>query len=159
MTGVEEGLLPHSNSFEDPDALEEILRLAYVGITRARERLYLTRARMRSSWGAPVSNPPSRFLAEIPPEVLDLRGEEGSGGAGTAPRTAPWRSGARPAGRGGAAVEVVSLTPGDRVSHPKFGLGTVVTASGQGDRAEASIDFDVEGTKRLLLRYAPVAKV
>ncbi len=159
LAGMEDAVFPHSRSLADPRELEEERRLAYVGITRARERLYLTRARMRSSWGAPMSNPPSRFLAEIPPEVLDLRGEEGSGGAGTAPRTAPWRSGARPAGRGGAAVEVVSLTPGDRVSHPKFGLGTVVTASGQGDRAEASIDFDVEGTKRLLLRYAPVAKV
>ncbi|MFI0432333.1 MAG: 3'-5' exonuclease, partial [Candidatus Nanopelagicales bacterium] len=159
LTGMEDSVFPHARSLGDPRELEEERRLAYVGITRARERLYLTRARMRSSWGAPMSNPPSRFLSEIPAEVLEVQGEPDGAASGSAPRTAPWRSAAGPArGAPGARVDVVALNPGDRVSHPKFGLGTVVTTSGQGDRAEASIDFDIEGTKRLLLRYAPVAK-
>lgn len=163
LTGMEDGVFPHMRSLGDPTELQEERRLAYVGVTRARERLYLTRAVMRSAWGAPAFNPPSRFLAEIPEEVLDWRRLEpvgrspSSGGYGSSPSTssAALRLGDRVVGTG----PVVSLDPGDRVNHPKFGLGTVVTTSGAGDKAEATIDFGSAGVKRLLLRYAPVEKL
>lgn len=163
LTGMEDGVFPHMRSLGDPAELQEERRLAYVGVTRARERLYLTRAVMRSAWGAPAFNPASRFLAEIPEEVLEWRRLEpvgrspSSGGYGSSPSTssAALRLGDRVVGTG----PVVALDPGDRVNHPKFGLGTVVTTSGAGDKAEATIDFGSAGVKRLLLRYAPVEKL
>ncbi|MEI8261503.1 MAG: DNA helicase PcrA [Actinomycetes bacterium] len=163
LTGMEEGVFPHSRSLGDPHELEEERRLAYVGITRAREQLYLTRAVMRSAWGAPAFNAQSRFLDELPPESLDWRREEpvgrsiSSGGYGSSPSTgsAALRLGDRVVGAGPA----IDLAVGDKVTHQKFGLGTVVETSGSGDKAQASIDFGSAGVKRLLLRYAPVEKL
>lgn len=110
---------------------------------------------MRSSWGAPMTNPPSRFLSELPAEVVDVRGEGAtSQGRVTVTQSMPSRKSV-----GESSGEVLALDPGDRVLHPTFGLGTVVTTRGTGDRAEASIDFGSAGTKRLLLRYAPVEKL
>ncbi|MCB0915412.1 MAG: DNA helicase PcrA [Actinobacteria bacterium] len=157
LTGMEDGVFPHSRSLGDPRELEEERRLAYVGITRARERLYLTRARMRAAWGSPISNPPSRFLAELPDEVVDHRGEPADASASYTSSTFPGTGSRSDRTSPGAAV--LNLTPGERVVHPSFGLGTVVTTRGVGDRAEASIDFGSEGTKRLLLRYAPVSRL
>lgn len=163
LTGMEDAVFPHARSLGDPAELEEERRLAYVGITRARQRLYLTRAAMRASWGAPMANPPSRFLTEIPGEIVEQRGQEPAGGMGQATWGSPasGRSARTSARQGDTAgvKQVVSLTPGDKVLHPTFGLGTVVTTSGVGDKAQASIDFGSEGTKRLLLRYAPVEKL
>jgi DNA helicase II / ATP-dependent DNA helicase PcrA len=166
LTGMEDAVFPHARSLGDPHELEEERRLAYVGITRARERLYLTRAAMRSSWGSPMVNPPSRFLTEIPAGIVEERGQVVPSGAAahstrwdSAPRNA---SSARTPARPTVAApsgEIVHLAPGDKVLHPAFGLGTVVTTSGVGDKAQASIDFGSEGTKRLLLRYAPVEKI
>lgn len=164
LTGMEDGVFPHMRSLGNPRDLEEERRLAYVGITRARQRLYVTRSVMRSAWGAPAFNPPSRFLEEIPPEVIDWRREEPvgrsplAGGYGSSPSSssAALRLGDRVVGGGG---PVVSLTSGERVTHQKFGLGTVVSTSGSGDKAEATIDFGSAGVKRLLLRYAPVEKL
>ena len=155
LTGMEDSVFPHSRSLGDPNELAEERRLAYVGITRARQRLYLTRARMRSSWGAPMSNPPSRFLSELPEAVTEVRGatEQPELFASTTSG-----SGSRSGGSAGGGA-VPSLSPGDRVLHPTFGMGTVVTTRGSGERAEASIDFGSAGTKRLLLRYAPVEKL
>jgi DNA helicase-2/ATP-dependent DNA helicase PcrA len=160
LTGMEEGVFPHARSLDDPGELAEERRLAYVGITRAKQRLYLTSAAVRSAWGAPAQNPPSRFLEEVPPHLLDLRRTWsdarsaavtwGSGPAGASARSAPG-AGQRPA--------LSNLTAGDRVLHEKFGMGTVVSVSGSGDRAQAAIDFGSEGIKRLLLRYAPVEKL
>ena len=163
LTGMEDGVFPHVRSLGDPRELEEERRLAYVGITRARERLYLSRAVTRSAWGAPAFNPPSRFWDEIPENVLQWRREEAvgraiaAGGYGSAPSSssAALRLGDRVVGTG----PVASLDPGDRVTHQKFGLGTVVSTSGAGDKAEATIDFGSAGVKRLLLRYAPVEKL
>ena len=163
LTGMEDGVFPHLRSLGDPKELEEERRLAYVGITRARERLYVTRAIMRSAWGSPAYNPPSRFLDELPTHTVawEREGEVGTpigaGGYGSAPASssAALRLGDRIVGTG----PVVSLAPGDRVTHAKFGLGTVVTTSGSGDKADATIDFGAIGTKRLLLRYAPVEKL
>ena len=163
LTGMEDGVFPHMRSLGDPRELAEERRLAYVGITRARQRLYVTRAVMRSAWGAPAFNPPSRFLEEIPDEVIDWRREEPvgrsplSGGYGSSPSSssAALRLGDRIVGGG----PVVSLAAGERVTHQKFGLGTVVSVSGSADKAEATIDFGSAGVKRLLLRYAPVEKL
>ncbi len=168
LTGMEDGVFPHMRSLGDARELEEERRLAYVGITRARERLYLSRAITRSAWGSPAFNPPSRFLEEIPESVLEWRREEPigggsgggvghSGGYGSSPASssAALRLGDRVIGTG----PVTSLSVGDRVTHQKFGLGTVVTTSGVGDKAEATIDFGSVGVKRLLLRYAPVEKL
>ena len=159
LTGMEEGIFPHARTF-DTDELPEERRLAYVGITRAMERLYLTRALSRSAWGAPESHPPSRFLAEIPENLIhwERTGEQAQ--VSTTTWRSPSRGGSVGSGansRGGKAV--VALDPGDRVIHDKFGMGTVVAVSGSGDRAEASVDFGSTGTKRLLLRYAPVEKL
>ena len=156
---MEEGIFPHARTF-DTDELPEERRLAYVGITRAMERLYLTRALSRSAWGAPESHPPSRFLAEIPENLIhwERTGEQAQ------VSTTTWRSPSRGGSAGSGANSrtgkaVVALDPGDRVIHDKFGMGTVVAVSGSGDRAEASVDFGSTGTKRLLLRYAPVEKL
>ena len=169
LTGLEDGVFPHMRSLGDTRELEEERRLAYVGITRARQRLYLSRAIVRSAWGAPSFNPPSRFLDEVPAELIDWKREDpvasggfsaqraSTGGFGSAPSlvAAATRPGARSPGN----REVVSLSAGDRVTHDKFGLGTVVSTSGMGEKSEATIDFGAEGTKRLLLRYAPVEKL
>jgi DNA helicase-2/ATP-dependent DNA helicase PcrA len=163
LTGMEDGVFPHVRSLGDPQELQEERRLAYVGITRARRRLYLTRSVVRSAWGAPSFNPPSRFLDEIPEEVIDWRRAEpvsrpiSAGGFGSAPSSSAvaLRQGDRAVGLG----PVISVKPGDRVTHGKFGLGTVVTTSGVGDRADATIDFGSAGVKRLLLSYAPVEKL
>ena len=163
LTGMEDGVFPHMRSLGDAKELEEERRLAYVGITRARERLYLSRSVMRSAWGSPAFNPASRFLDEIPSECLDWRREEpvgrapSAGGLGAAPatRSAALRLGDRLVGGG----PVISLSPGDRVTHERFGLGTVVSTAGSGEKADATIDFGTAGVKRLLLRYAPVEKL
>ena len=169
LTGMEDGVFPHMRSLGDSNELEEERRLAYVGLTRARQRLYLSRSVVRSAWGTPSWNPPSRFLEEIPTELLDVRREEpvrassqnwssgSSASFGNAPSTRAAAS--RPAARTSGTKPVISLEPGERVTHDTFGLGTVVTVTGQGERAEATIDFGAAGTKRLLLRYAPVEKL
>jgi DNA helicase-2/ATP-dependent DNA helicase PcrA len=112
----------------------------------------------RSAWGAPQANPASRFLEEIPTELLDWRRTAGAAAAApTAPSLASAAS--RPTAKSPGNRVVVSLTPGDRVTHDTFGLGTVVSTAGVAERAEATIDFGASGTKRLLLRYAPVEKL
>ena len=163
LTGMEDGVFPHIRSLGDPSELAEERRLAYVGLTRARQRLYVSRSVSRSAWGTPAYNPPSRFLSEIPEEFVEWRREEpvsqpiGAGGFGSAPASssAAVKLGDRVVGKG----PVVSLEPGDRVTHSKFGLGTVVSTAGSGDKSDATIDFGSAGTKRLLLRYAPVEKL
>ena len=160
LTGLEDGVFPHLRSLGDSAELEEERRLAYVGITRARSRLYLSRAVVRSSWGAPSYNPPSRFLDEIPEELLDWRRIET---VRTEPAQAAVARSIAAAGRRAAGPglrPVISLSPGDRVNHDTFGLGVVTTTNGSGDHAEATIDFGAEvGSKRLLLRYAPVERL
>ena len=159
LTGLEDGTFPHMRSLGDNDELSEERRLAYVGITRARQRLYLSRAAVRSSWGQPQYNPASRFLAEIPAALVQWRRElaAGSMGYGNAPAVA--RLASRPGVRSPGNREVVHLEPGDKVTHDTFGLGTVTAVEGTGDKTVAHVDFRGEGAKRLLLRYAPVEKL
>jgi DNA helicase-2/ATP-dependent DNA helicase PcrA len=172
LTGLEDGVFPHMRSLGDPTELEEERRLAYVGLTRARQRLYLSRAVVRSAWGAPSHNPASRFLDEVPVDLVDWRrtANEQTSWNRTVMPSLPNRAGARPQQKFGTSAiradaarkagrEVPSLDAGDRVSHDSFGLGTVVTVEGAGEKAVASIDFGSQGVKRLLLRYAPVEKL
>ncbi len=172
LVGMEDGLFPHMRALGDPAELSEERRLAYVGITRARQRLYVSRAMMRSSWGQPMSNPGSRFLDEIPSEAIEWQREEPAGGAGFgegdsfAPRRrfgggggygGPGgrgsRAGDRPSGipRARSSAPVLELAPGDRVTHDKYGLGKVLSCDGSGPRATATIDFGASGTVRLML--------
>jgi DNA helicase-2/ATP-dependent DNA helicase PcrA len=155
LTGLEDGIFPHLRSLGDPTELEEERRLAYVGITRAEQRLYLSRSTVRSAWGAPQANPASRFLEEIPEELVDWRRLESS--VTSTPAVAAMA--ARPGVRSPGNRVIVHLEPGDRVTHDTFGLGSVVSVEGVGERAVASIDFRTGGVKRLLLRYAPVEKL
>ncbi len=158
LTGLEDGVFPHMRSLGDESELEEERRLAYVGITRARKRLYLSRALMRSAFGQPSWNPPSRFLDEVPDELLHWERAEPRSGRGTAaPRLA--HVAAKPSTKSPGNRAIVHLDPGDRVTHDTFGLGTVVATAGAAEKSEATIDFGDYGTKRLLLRYAPVDKL
>ncbi|HVN11726.1 MAG TPA: DNA helicase PcrA [Kineosporiaceae bacterium] len=158
LTGLEDGTFPHMRSLADQTELAEERRLAYVGITRARQRLYLSRAAVRSAWGQPTYAPASRFVGEIPPELVEWRRSESTA---TQPSSQP--AVARLASRAGVnspgAREIVHLEPGDRVTHDAFGLGTVIEVEGTGDRSVAKVDFRGQGVKRLLLRYAPVEKL
>ncbi|MFF5182739.1 DNA helicase PcrA [Streptomyces sp. NPDC000345] len=173
LTGMEDGVFPHMRALGQNKELEEERRLAYVGITRARERLYLTRSAMRSAWGQPSYNPPSRFLEEIPATHVDWKRTGAtapvssgpvSGVASSLASSSRSRSSAAGASgfatrRAGAEKPVVALAVGDRVTHDQFGLGTVVGVKGTGANAEATIDFGDSKPKRLLLRYAPVEKL
>ncbi len=193
LTGWEDGIFPHQRSLGDDVELAEERRLAYVGITRAKQRLYLSRAMLRSAWGQPGANPASRFIDDIPSDLIDWRRTDadarsggfigdssfegdfayggrafgsrggartfGSGsstyGGRSAPVTAsrfgdksPSRAGTRrPLGSG----PVLELAVGNRVSHDKYGLGTVVAVDGVGQRATATIDFGTTGKVRLML--------
>jgi DNA helicase-2/ATP-dependent DNA helicase PcrA len=173
LTGLEDGVFPHMRSLGDQSELEEERRLAYVGLTRARERLYVSRAVVRSAWGAPSHNPASRFVDELPVDLVDWRRTEAAQTSWSRPvaPSLPQRAGAAARRFGTAAIRadsatkakagraIPSLSPGDRVLHDSFGMGSVVSLDGMGDNAVASIDFGSEGVKRLLLRYAPVEKL
>ncbi|MGN6251107.1 MAG: DNA helicase PcrA [Marmoricola sp.] len=181
LTGLEDGVFPHLRSLGDRTELEEERRLAYVGLTRARERLYVSRAVVRSAWGAPAHNPASRFIDELPVDLVDWRRTAAEQTSWNRPTTTSWGSGggsfAAPSSRAAqrrfsaaaarldasekarAGKDVPSLDPGDKVTHDTFGLGTVVTVEGAGANAVASVDFGSDGVKRLLLRYAPVEKL
>lgn len=178
LTGWEDGQFPHMRSLGDPKELSEERRLAYVGITRAREQLYLTRAILRSSWGNPMTNPASRFLAEVPEGLIDWRREEPdsslssawggddsyqygrsygsdwSGWGRTSPRatSSPSQRTRKPAPASSMPKNnQLNLVVGDRVNHAKYGLGTVIDASGSGPRATVTVDFGSAGKVRLML--------
>lgn len=186
LTGMEHGLFPHQRSATDPKELAEERRLAYVGLTRARKRLYVTRSEVRSMWGQSQYNPASQFLEEIPAELLEWKRE------GTSRQAGGWGGGSIGSGRysgsfwgagtaRGAAAdssagfnadvpafiaknrvqpqkEVIAVSVGDKVNHTSFGNGTVLALEGAGDKTVAKVKFDV-GEKRLLLRYAPLTKL
>ncbi|MBV9161415.1 MAG: DNA helicase PcrA [Pseudonocardiales bacterium] len=176
LTGWEDGLFPHLRALGEETELAEERRLAYVGLTRARHRLYLSRAVTRSAWGQPMTNPASRFLADVPESLVHWRREEpgragpvgytvfggrGFGGRGfnSADVTGDDSAQAGVAAhglrstpfRGWQNTPALSLEVGDRVTHDKYGLGTVVATDGSGPRATATIDFGSAGTIRLML--------
>jgi superfamily I DNA/RNA helicase len=171
ITGMEDGVFPHLRSLGDPDELEEERRLCYVGITRAQERLYLCHAWSRMLFGTTDYNPPSRFLSEIPEELVHAhenaraigRGRR-SGDAHAAREhreavvdAAIAAATSAPAGARGA--ETLGIRVGDDVEHEKFGEGVVLEVIGDGDRAEAVVNFPDFGEKRLLLSWAPLRKL
>jgi ATP-dependent DNA helicase UvrD/PcrA len=155
LTGLEENVFPHQRSVSDEKELQEERRLAYVGITRAEQRLYLTRAVSRSWWGRPEFHKASRFLGEIPGHLIEWRRDESAAAPPASERVAQRPGVSSPGNR-----PVPVLKPGDMVNHDKFGLGTVMTVDGADDRAEAKIDFGGDyGVKHLVLRYAPLEKL
>jgi DNA helicase II / ATP-dependent DNA helicase PcrA len=156
LSGMEDGVFPHMRSMGNSAELEEERRLAYVGITRAEKRLYVSRANVRSAWGSPSYNPPSRFLDDLPAELIEWQGSTDV----TASQLAIDRLNRRGRSAGTGLRPVPSLSPGDRVTHDAFGMGRVVTVRGADSSAEAEVDFgDEVGRKRLLLRYAPIVKL
>jgi DNA helicase-2/ATP-dependent DNA helicase PcrA len=155
LTGMEENVFPHQRAVNDPKELQEERRLAYVGITRAERRLYLTRAAARAWWGRPEYHRQSRFLDEIPAHLIEWRRDQSAATAPAAERLAR-----RPGVGGPGNRRVPSLAPGDKVTHDAYGLGTVLSLQGSGDDPEAKIDFGGEyGVKHLVLRYAPIEKL
>ena len=160
LTGMEDGIFPHERTLADPGELAEERRLAYVGLTRARERLYLSRSVTRRGWGEPRYYPASRFLDDVPDSLIDWRRLPEPAMAAAARRVAPPGSAAGRRQAGPGLRPVVALDVGDRVTHSAWGLGTVVSTSGVADKARARIDFGGDvGVKELLLRYAPVEKL
>ena len=176
MVGMEERLFPHVRSLEDPEQMEEERRLCYVGMTRARQRLFLTNARRRRIFGQEQYNPPSRFMADIPRELLDMEDEGYQGGfgfdkgRGEGPGT---RSGEKPASHNLAAVFEMELEPefadevqvvpdeaegeiwpGMKVRHGKFGIGTIRKIEGNGNEQKVIVWFNTVGPKKLLVRFA-----
>ena len=153
ITGLDEGLLPHYSSFEDQDELEEERRLFYVGMTRAKERLYLFSAANRLRFGSWVDNSPSRFLSEIPERLL----EELSGRRGGAARLDV----ALLEDASAARMEEVSVPSdkrfrkGVRVRHPSYGDGIIRKVEGSGREMKVSVHFPGHGEKKFLAAYAP----
>jgi DNA helicase-2/ATP-dependent DNA helicase PcrA len=148
IVGMEDGVFPHMRSLGDPNELEEERRLAYVGITRAQDKLYLTSAWSRMLFGGSNYNPPSRFLSEVPDGLMEKAGKRqrrsaSERAAANGPRTT---------------IEAGQVGPGDRVRHDKWGLGTVREVVGTGEQAEAEVMFDTQGKKRLLLAWAPLER-
>jgi DNA helicase-2/ATP-dependent DNA helicase PcrA len=160
LTGMEDGVFPHLRTLGDPKELEEERRLAYVGITRARKRLFVSRAVTRSAWGQPSYNPASRFLDEVPEELIDWERSEPRRQPPAQARVAATAlaRGTLKGGIGNRPIPVLDL--GDKVNHDAFGLGTVVAVRGDAEKAQAQIDFGADiGPKWLLLRYAPLEKL
>ncbi len=162
LTGMEDGIFPHSRALGDPEELEEERRLCYVGITRAEQRLYLTHAWSRMLFGSTDYYPPSRFLNEIPEALVKAQGRSESRGRGMsdhrdAVAAAALRVDRQPTGARGA--EQMGLRIGDDVSHEKFGEGVIINLKGEGDKAEATVQFRGVGEKTLLLAWAPLTKL
>ena len=176
IVGMEEGIFPHNRALTDEDELEEERRLAYVGITRAKERLLLSHAWSRNLYGSKQFNPPSRFLDEIPSELLQREGSIDSGadqGRGSfRPRPdqssgqrIEWTRATIPKYRrdgdsvGDLTNANAGLKVGDDVEHPSFGEGVITNIRGSGESAEATIEFAKHGTKHLALTWAPLKKI
>jgi DNA helicase II / ATP-dependent DNA helicase PcrA len=188
LTGLEDGVFPHMRALGDNSELEEERRLAYVGITRARQRLYLSRAVTRSAWGQPQYNPPSRFTAELPAELVRWErtggsytswsgtgggvGGRGGFGAGDRQRGGGFAGGTPKAQRIAERLgidasklatasdlkQAPKVDPGDRVNHQRYGLGRVLAVEGQGPGTRVQIDFG-DQVMWLILRHAPIEKL
>ena len=168
IVGMEEGIFPHSRALNDPVELEEERRLAYVGITRARERLSLSHAWSRSLYGNTQYNPPSRFLNEIPDELIE---REGNADSGEDSRRYAYKSQAErgyspppmrhtmPLSSAQPQTPHHGLKLGDDIEHPTFGEGVILEIRGEGEKAEATIRFRLVGTKHLSLAWAPLKKL
>jgi DNA helicase-2/ATP-dependent DNA helicase PcrA len=154
IVGLEEGILPHRKSFDDPEEMEEERRLCYVGITRAKQRLYLLRSYRRSLFGGSTANPPSRFLQDISPHLISPKGlwEESS-----TPVVTPTfnRNSQFPP----LPIDAITLKVGDHVRHSKFGFGIVMNCLHTRDDQELTVAFEEAGVKKLLASLAPLEKI
>ena len=189
LVGMEDGVFPHVRALGDPSELEEERRLAYVGITRAMQKLHLTSAWSRMMHGQTQYNPPSRFLDEIPSELINeiggtrmLRSRRdrsgggrtyGGGGGSEIPTGRTFGGGGRDSHSDDvvesalaaankptpSGAESIGLKVGDDVRHSQWGEGVIVEIDGVGDKAEASVHFPSVGPKRLLLSWAPLEKI
>ncbi len=182
MLGMEDGIFPHLRSMTDPEEMEEERRLAYVGITRAQQRLYVTHAWARMLFGQTQYNPPSRFLDEIPEELLteaegsrsskrglrtSVFGSSGTGsgsGRGTAETFGANRNrivdtALKPKGPQASGASELGLKIGDDVNHKKWGEGVILDLRGSGDKTEVVVNFGAVGEKTLLLAWAPLEKI
>lgn len=173
LIGLEEGIFPHSRSLSEEVEMEEERRLAYVGITRAEQRLYMSRARMRTLYGKTNMNPPSRFLSEVPEELVEAIEKEKAA-------TPPWMQTSRKGPSASRGATPQSRAPqrktvsqpqttttegasfawgiGDKALHKKWGTGTVVSLKGSGENVELDIAFPEVGVKRLAAKFAPITK-
>jgi len=155
MVGMEEGVFPHSRAMLEPEEMEEERRLCYVGMTRAKERLYLTRAYHRMLWGNSQYNNESRFLKEIPPELLMEENGHNIGGR----RSDPVQKSLFPGRAHRTPADMNLLNLGDKVQHAKFGTGVIVKTDGSGEDMEVSVAFPQNGIKTFILKYAPIRKI
>ncbi|MDN5347171.1 MAG: ATP-dependent helicase UvrD/PcrA [Clostridia bacterium] len=159
LVGLEEGVFPNFRSQTDQEELEEERRLCYVGMTRAKEKLYLSYARQRTLYGNTVNNPPSRFLKEIPPDLVEFYEAGKRPGpltdiVKTVETAMPWKEAGQGPKNGGR-----EFTPGDKVKHKKWGVGVIVRVRGVGEDLQLSVAFPEVGIKELLARYAPLEKI
>jgi len=154
IVGLEEGILPHRRSFNDPEEMEEERRLCYVGITRAKKRLYLLRSYRRSLFGGSTANPPSRFLHDISPHLISPRGlwEESP----TPVASPDFNRDSQPLPQ---PLSTLVLKVGDHVHHSKFGPGIVMNCLPTKDDQELTVAFEEAGVKKLLASLAPLEKI
>jgi len=153
ITGMEEGIFPHSRSLEEEESLEEERRLCYVGLTRAQERLFLTHTSRRNLYGQTLSYPPSRFVKEIPSELLEEeRGVSLSGKNKTVGRMDHKAGKAR-------REQSVSYGIGEKVEHAKWGSGVIIGLKESKDDVELTISFQSVGIKKVLAKIAPISKL
>ncbi|HZE41147.1 MAG TPA: DNA helicase PcrA [Stackebrandtia sp.] len=157
LSGMDQGVFPHERSLGEPKEMQEERRLAYVGITRARKRLHVSRAETRSAWGQPQFHPPSQFLEEMPGELMDFERATPSPKSGIGQRLGLTGAGLTTASAL-KAKDVPVLAVGDRVTHDKFGMGVVIETKGTGPRAQACVDFG-DGPKWLVVRHAPIQRL
>ena len=160
LVGLEEGMLPHSRSMEDPAQIEEERRLLYVGMTRARKRLYMFRAFQRRFHGQSGSQMASRFLLEIPESLITIRDIRGHSRVADRIPDPMWtkRAASTPAPRP-ATRSADEFLPGEKVRHGVFGEGVVVSSSGSGSDTQLTVAFVGEGVKRLMLSFAPIERI
>ncbi|KAB2331654.1 DNA helicase PcrA [Bacillus mesophilum] len=164
LIGMEEGVFPHSRSLMDETEMEEERRLAYVGITRAEQELYITNAQMRTLFGRTNMNPPSRFIKEIPEDLLDgiqppMQGKRGASPFQDSPRQTMRRNAVVRPAAAATGGDSLSWSVGDKAVHGKWGTGTVVSVKGSGEGTELDIAFPSPvGIKRLLAKFAPIQK-
>ncbi|MDR0837772.1 MAG: UvrD-helicase domain-containing protein [Propionibacteriaceae bacterium] len=172
ITGLEEGIFPHARSLDDPEELPEERRLAYVGLTRAKKRLFLSRASIRAAWGTSQTNPESRFIKEIPAELIDWKrlgyesrhaGDEHTRWTARVGRDRDPEPSGHVFGTGRsvprASATGAEFNVGDSVLHATFGLGKVLATNGVGKDATVDVDFGSAGKKRLALAFAPLERL
>lgn len=161
LCGLEEGLFPHQRSSEDPAKLEEERRLCYVGMTRAKQALYLTHAESRRLHGSDYFPAPSRFLREVPNELMEeirMRGKVSRPVFSPEPRASA-RYGRQASGSTWSDGENTDFRLGQRVAHAKFGEGVVLKFEGQGNHARVQVNFEAVGSKWLVVAYAKLQAV